>query len=122
MIQPVVDRKTLLESVENDAEFLTTVIGIFLTECPEILAQIRSGAAACDPIQIMNASHALRGSVSVFGAKDAVAAARILESMGRHKKLEGVTEAICILEREIALVSSALADIAKEHLDLSPSG
>lgn len=114
MTPPVVERKTLLAGMENDVEFLKTVIGIFLADCPGMLAEIRSGVAAGDPRQIMSAAHALRGSVSLFGAQEAVEAARILESMGREKKLEGVAEAVGVLEREIALVSCALEEIAKD--------
>jgi HPt (histidine-containing phosphotransfer) domain-containing protein len=69
---------------------------------------------AQDPHEVMSASHALKGSVSVFGAKSAVEAARILESMGQQEELEGVNEALCVLEREMALVSFALEGIAKE--------
>jgi HPt (histidine-containing phosphotransfer) domain-containing protein len=114
MTQLVVERKVLLESLENDAEFLKTVVGIFLADCPGMLAKIRAAVAARDPVQIMSASHALKGSVSFFGAQSAVEAAQILESMGRQDKLEGVNEALCVLDREMALVLFALEEIAKE--------
>lgn len=114
MTQLVLDRKTLLERMDNDAEFLKTVIGIFLADYPGMLAAIRLAVAARDPTQVMNASHALKGSVSSFGANSAVEAARILESMGKQKKLEGVNEALCVLEREMALVLFALGEIARE--------
>jgi two-component system, sensor histidine kinase and response regulator len=114
MTQLAVDRKFLLESVENDAAFLKTVIGIFLTDCPGVLAKIRAAVAAHDPVQVMSASHALKGSVSFFGAKSAVEAARILESMGRQAKLEGVDEALSMLEREMVPVLFALEEIAKD--------
>jgi HPt (histidine-containing phosphotransfer) domain-containing protein len=117
MTSLIVDKKALLERVENDAEFLQTVIGIFLAECPGMLAEIHSAVAAYDANQIMNAAHALKGSVSFFGGESAVEAARVLESMGRLRKLEGVREAFCVLEREIALVSFALEEIAKGTAD-----
>jgi len=110
----VVEKKALLESLENDAEFLKTVIGIFLADCPGMLASIRAGVGAHDPHKVMNASHALKGSVSVFGAKSAVEAAQTLESMGKQENLEGVNEALCMLEQEMALVLFALEEIAKE--------
>jgi HPt (histidine-containing phosphotransfer) domain-containing protein len=112
--QAVIDRKALLESMENDAEFLIKVIGIFLADCPAMMGDIRTGVAARDSIRIMTASHALRGSVSQFGAKSAVEAARILESLGRQAKLEGVDEALRVLEREMTMVLLSLKEIAKE--------
>jgi HPt (histidine-containing phosphotransfer) domain-containing protein len=114
MTQPIVEKQALLETMGNDAEFLKKVIGIFLADCPGMLADIRVAVAARDPKQLMSASHALKGSVSFFGAPSAVEAARILEAMGRQEKLEGVNEAFRVLEREAALVLLALEEIAKE--------
>ncbi len=93
MTQLVVEKKALLESLENDGEFLKTLIGIFLADCPGKLAAIRDAIIARDPREIMKASHSLKGSVSVFGAKSAVDAAQNLESIGREGKLEGLGEA-----------------------------
>jgi two-component system, sensor histidine kinase and response regulator len=114
MTSLLVEKKVLLESFENDTEFLKTVIGIFLSDCPRMLAAIRTGVGARNPHDVMATSHALKGSVSVFGAKSAVMAAQILESMGKQEKLEGANEALCVLEREMALVVCALEGIAKE--------
>jgi HPt (histidine-containing phosphotransfer) domain-containing protein len=114
MTPEVLDRGTLLESVENDAGFLKTLIGIFLADCPGKLAAIQAAVVARDPHEVMQASHSLKGSVSVFGAKSAVDAAQNLESMGRERKQEGLGEAFAALEREMALVTSALEKIAEE--------
>jgi HPt (histidine-containing phosphotransfer) domain-containing protein len=110
--QLIVERKALLESVENDAEFLKKVIGIFLADYPGMLAEIRVAVAARDATRVMSASHALKGSVSFFGVQRAVEAARILESMGKEEELEGANEALGVLEREMALVVFALEEIA----------
>jgi HPt (histidine-containing phosphotransfer) domain-containing protein len=114
MTQLVLDKRALLESMENDVEFLKTLIGIFLADCPGKLAAIRAGVLARDPREVMEASHSLKGTVSVFGAKSAVDAAQSLESMGRERKEEGLSEAFALLEREMALVTFALQEIAKE--------
>jgi two-component system, sensor histidine kinase and response regulator len=112
MTEIAVDRKALLESMENDSELLHTVIGIFLADYPGTFAAIRAGVTALDPRKVMNASHALKGSVGVFGAKRAVEAAHILESMGELNKLEGVREALCVLEHEMDPVLAVLREIA----------
>jgi len=114
MTQLVVEKKALLESMENDGEFLKTLIGIFLADCPGKLAAIRAGVVAHDPGEVMKASHSLKGSVGVFAAKRAVDAAQNLEDMGREGKQEGLGEAFALLEQEMALVSLALEGIAKE--------
>ena len=114
MIQPVVEKKALLESVENDVDFLKTVIGVFITDCPRMLAEIRLAVAARNPTLVKSAAHALKGSVSFFGATSAVEASRILEFMGREENLDGVDEALGVLEREMALVLFALDEIAMD--------
>jgi HPt (histidine-containing phosphotransfer) domain-containing protein len=114
MTQLVVERKALLESMGNDVEFLKTLIGIYLADCPGKLAAIRAGVVAQDHREVMKASHSLKGSVSVFGAKSAVDAAQKLESMGREGKQQGLGEAFALLEQEMDLVTFALEEIAKE--------
>jgi two-component system sensor histidine kinase/response regulator len=114
MMATDIDKWTLLENMENDAGFLKTVIGVFLADYPVMMAEIHAGAAAGDPVRVMNAAHALRGSVSLFGAKNATAAAQVLELIGRKENLEGVNEAVSVLEAELALVSSALSEIATD--------
>ena len=52
--------------------------------------------------------------MATFGAQKAVEVAQKLESMGRQGQLQGAAEAFSVLEREMALVTSALAEIAKE--------
>jgi HPt (histidine-containing phosphotransfer) domain-containing protein len=112
--QIVVDKKALLERTENDPAFLHSIVAVFLADCPGMLADIVAAVAARDPVRLMAAAHALKGSVSFFAAPGAVAAAAILESMGREKKLDGDQEALAVLRREIALVLSALQEISKE--------
>jgi two-component system sensor histidine kinase/response regulator len=114
MTRVVVERKALLETLDNDPQLLQEIIGIFLADCPGKLADLQAAVTACNPGQIANSSHALRGSVATFGAQKAVDAAQKLESMGRHGHLEGAAEAFSVLERELALVRAALAEIAKE--------
>jgi HPt (histidine-containing phosphotransfer) domain-containing protein len=114
MPKVVINTKSLLATLENDAEFLKTLATTFLAECPGMLAQLRTAVAARDSIQVMNASHALKGSVSFLRADSAVEAARILECMGKTGELAGIDESLCVLEREMAFVSLALEDIAME--------
>ena len=82
MAQLVVDRKALLEYLADDTQLLQEVIALFLADYPGKLAAIQSAVTARVPVDVMKAAHALRGSVGVFGAKNAVAAAQKLESYG----------------------------------------
>jgi|SRR5579859_7769883 len=113
MAQLVIERKALLEYLGDDTQLLQEVIGLFLADCPGKIVAIQSAVSAHIPIDIMKAAHALKGSLGVFGATNAVAAAQKLESMGRDGNIEGSTDTLCILEQEMLLVTSALNEIAK---------
>jgi HPt (histidine-containing phosphotransfer) domain-containing protein len=110
----VVETTALLESLNNDRELLNEVIGVFLAEYPRRLAELKTAVAAGDAKGIASSAHALRGSISTFGAKAAVEAAQRLESMGRRGEMGGVGEAFSVLERETALVASTLGRIARD--------
>jgi two-component system sensor histidine kinase/response regulator len=114
MTEAVVERKALLETLDNDTQLMKEVIGIFLADCPGKLAELRAAVTACNPARIASSSHSLRGSVSTFGARTAAEAAQRLESMAQQGKVEGVAEAFLVLEREMALVTFALEEIAKD--------
>ena len=113
MTQLVVERKAVLESLENDTHLLKEIVGIFLADSAAMLLAVRTAVTAGAPIELMKAAHALKGSVSVFGAKAAIAAAQTLESMGRAGKTDGSIEALAVLEREMTLVILALQQIAQ---------
>jgi hypothetical protein len=61
MTQLVGENKALLKSMENDSDFLKTLIGIFLAGCPGKLAAIRAAGVAHDPRVVMQASHGATG-------------------------------------------------------------
>ena len=114
MTEPAMERKALLEYLDNDPQLLKEVVGIFLADCPGRIAELRTAVTAHDSNQIARGSHALLGSLATFGAKRAVEAARELESIGRQGEMEGVDEAFCALEREFALVTFFLEKVAKD--------
>jgi len=111
----LLQKEALLERLDNDTQLLKEVIGIFLADYPGKLANLRAAVTTRDYTEIADGSHAFRGSISTFGAKDAVDAARKLEAMGRHAQPEGIDEALCALEREITLVACALDQLTKDE-------
>jgi HPt (histidine-containing phosphotransfer) domain-containing protein len=117
MTKFVVDKQALLESLEGDAEFLKTVLGIFLSDYPRMLTQIKDAANKRDGVKLKNATHELKGSVSFFGVKDAVHAAQTLESMAKEEKLDNVDEALVVLEREMDRVVLAFQEIEKQSAE-----
>src|SRR6266481_5501371 len=81
------DEAIALTRVGGDAELLCEVIGLFLDDYPHSLEKIREAVNAGDPSAVEQHAHSLKGSVSIFGAKDALEAAFSLEKQGHSGDL-----------------------------------
>ncbi|HLY59380.1 MAG TPA: PAS domain S-box protein [Terriglobia bacterium] len=106
-------RTELLAHLDGDEDLLAEVTAIFLQNCPENMGNLRLAIARADPKSLELAAHALKGSVSNFGAELAVHAAQQLETMGREKNLRGAGEVLAILEEQVNLLNISLADIKR---------
>ena len=72
----------------------------------QIREAIRQGSAA----ELESGAHALKGSVSNFGAKTAVNLSQKLEIMGRNRALGAAMDVFAELELEIGRLSKALEE------------
>lgn len=119
-LDQILDRKTLLGSVENDLDLLRELAEIFFAESPSLLAQIRTGLAEHDPEQVERSAHTLKGALSNFGAMRACEAARELEVRCRELRLEEAGELCSRLDAEVAVACNALSDYLREFKDEHP--
>jgi two-component system sensor histidine kinase/response regulator len=108
LIDPVLDREVALSRVGGDAELLKEIAVLFLLEYPKILGELRAAAEHADAKRVERTAHALKGSVSNFGAGIAVEAARTLEAMGRAQQLEEAGPVIGALETALAALHGEL--------------
>ncbi len=105
------DRARALEFVGDSEQLLIEIAAIFLEHTPKVLAEIHTAIMTRDPNLLERAAHTLKGSVSVFGAEAARAAAQALESLGCGGGVDGA-EAICAaLDTEVARLSTILAEM-----------
>jgi two-component system sensor histidine kinase/response regulator len=105
------DRAHALEYVGDSERLLFEIAAIFLEHTPKVLAEIHTAIVTRDPNTLERAAHTLQGSLSVFGAEVASAAAQELESLGRAGGVDGA-EAICAaLDTEVARLSTVLAEM-----------
>jgi len=81
---------------------------IFLDDCPTRLSAIQAGVEGRDAAALLEAAHALRGSVANFGAVQAVEAALKLELMGKAGDLTGAPAAFVDLQRAMAALTNEL--------------
>jgi signal transduction histidine kinase/DNA-binding response OmpR family regulator/HPt (histidine-containing phosphotransfer) domain-containing protein len=102
------DEAVALERVAGDQRLLMELMVLYRTECPQWLAQIRGAISRGDAVVLRRVAHSLRGSVSIFGAEDAVNAAQRLEQMGAKGDLSDAGEACSALEKSLGCLSLEL--------------
>lgn len=110
----VLDRAALLDRVGGDLEFLQEIAGLFLEDCPRLLAEILTAVTGGDARTLEYAAHTLKGSVANFGAEAARDAALRLETLGRAGDLKPAPEAYTALEQEIQRFTQALGALSQE--------
>jgi len=108
----VIDHAALLEGFDGSRSLLKNVVRLFLADYPQRVEEIKQSIRRGDAIALARATHALKGSVGNFAAKEALAIAQRLENMGRNGQLD-IAGAECVaLESELALVSRELRRLA----------
>jgi HPt (histidine-containing phosphotransfer) domain-containing protein len=104
------NRATALERVDGDLELMKELVGLFLDECPQRMAEIREALGHKDAMTLQRAAHTLKGSVGNFAAGEAVEAAQRLEAIGRAQDWRRAEEAWTALNEAIDRLKPALAE------------
>jgi HPt (histidine-containing phosphotransfer) domain-containing protein len=97
--------------VDGDMELLKELAGIFLAECPKLMAEIRQAVDQRDARKLRLAAHTLKGSASHFGAGAVAGAAQRLEGAGAEQDWAPADEALAALECAIDRLQPALAEL-----------
>jgi CheY-like chemotaxis protein len=100
-----------LEAVGGERELLHGMIGIFMRQTPRVLADIDSAIDGGDAGALEAAAHKLKGSVAMFAAHAARAAAQRLEDLASAGELAAAPAARLALGEEIARLQSALGAV-----------
>ena len=101
LVYPAIDRELALVRVGGDAELLREIAQLFLDDYPKVLADLRAAVECSDPRRVERAAHGLKGSVSHFGARAAVEAARTIEDLGRTGQLTDISRVVQELEQAL---------------------
>jgi signal transduction histidine kinase/CheY-like chemotaxis protein/HPt (histidine-containing phosphotransfer) domain-containing protein len=94
----------------ND-KLIRSLAAAFLADAPKALSRIRTAVAKKNAAELGSAAHLLKGSLAIFGAPKAVAAARNLEALGRTDRLREASAGLRALESEFALLQHELRAI-----------
>ncbi|HYL46477.1 MAG TPA: Hpt domain-containing protein [Candidatus Limnocylindrales bacterium] len=98
----------LARTTGGNKKLIRSLVKSFLADAPKKISDIRRAIAKKDAAALGSAAHALKGAIAIFGAPNAVAAARNLEMLGRAGKIAGAEKEFRALEKEIALLRSEL--------------
>ncbi len=90
---PEFDAEALLSRVDGNKKLLRELVEIFLDDSPKLLEEIKHALKRGDAEALRRATHAFRGSVSTFAARQAAEAATRLESQAIERDLDGAREA-----------------------------
>ena len=101
----------LRRTTGGNEKLIRSLAATFLVDAPKALARIRTAVAKKNATELASAAHLLKGSLAIFGAPKAVAAARNLEALGRADNVRETSAALRTLESEFALVQQELRAI-----------
>ncbi|MFZ0636057.1 MAG: response regulator [Candidatus Acidiferrales bacterium] len=103
-----------LEHVAGDRDLLCELIGLFETECPRLVEEIRAAVASKTAKSLEVGAHTLKGAASNFAAGPVAAAAKELEMMGRNGEFANAPEVVVRLEREAQRLLGELETFARK--------
>jgi len=109
----VFDLEEALARARGKRELLRKMADLFLTDCPGLLAQIRSALATGDGSTLERAAHRMKGSAANLSAPRVVAVAGRLEEIARGGCLAAAGAECAGLEAEVGRLGHAL-EILKE--------
>jgi two-component system sensor histidine kinase/response regulator len=108
----------LLDRLDGDRELLNELADLFLEDYPARKATLAAAVSGRDGHALEAVAHLFRGSVTIFGAEAASAAALRLELMGREDCWDGVEEAAAVLAGELERLESALMELSRSRGEL----
>jgi PAS domain S-box-containing protein len=109
------DLEAALAHVNGDRRLLREIARVFLADLPRTMAALRRAVGAGDAAGTRAAAHALKGSVAIFGARDAVARALDLQQMGDAGDVSRAPAALAALESRLAELHPDLVALTRKQ-------
>jgi two-component system, sensor histidine kinase and response regulator len=105
------DRELALSRVGGDIELLKEIAELFVQDYPRVMEELHQAVEQGDAQAVERTAHGLKGSVSTFGARAAMEAARTLENLGRARQIEELHEVLRTLELALAALRPELESL-----------
>ncbi len=97
-----------LERLGGDEALLNDLIGIFLEQTPKQFTILDQSIATPDFNLLERTAHTLKGELSYLGLSEAAEKCRVLENLGRERRLEEGFEVLRALKSELSGVIAAM--------------
>jgi signal transduction histidine kinase/DNA-binding response OmpR family regulator len=101
----------LRRTTGHNKKLQQSLIRTFLADAPKTLLLIRRAVDRKNAEKLATAAHALKGSLAIFGASNAVAAAHKLQTMGRDRDLHEAQSEFRVLEAEFVRLQRELMSL-----------
>jgi signal transduction histidine kinase/HPt (histidine-containing phosphotransfer) domain-containing protein/ActR/RegA family two-component response regulator len=108
----------LLERIGGDEKLARKLISTFLRDTPQRMDGLQKALKRKNAESLASLAHALKGSISIFGAVEAYDCALKLQDQGRANDLHGLSQVYDQLKEEIAKLEANLRGYAQKR---SPS-
>jgi CheY-like chemotaxis protein len=102
----------VLARVGGDRQLLVEISRLFVDDAPGHLAKIQQALETRDADMLRRAAHALKGAAANFEADSVVAAARVLEEIGRDGRFDDATAAWKVMRYETDRLIDTLQRVA----------
>jgi len=112
---PSLSKATLLNSFDQDWEFLTEIVQIFLDDTPPMLNTIREALRKKDAGTLRRTAHSLKGMLRNFQAEAAAQTAFQLEEIGRQKVFDNSDKIYEKLDSQLDKIYKILSDILADQ-------
>jgi protein-histidine pros-kinase len=104
----------ILKRIGGDKKLLCQMIATFLHDTPKRLAAIQKMLKRGDGVELSSYAHALKGSVSIFGAAHARQHSQALQDLGRIGDFAEANRVYPLLQEEIAKLLEKLRGYAEQ--------
>ena len=109
-----VDKDALYDLVDQDPEFLESLVDTFIADCARYMSAIQTAVEEEDALTLREEAHGLKGAVANLQAASTEEAARRVEEAGRASNFDEAQAALEDLEEEVDRLQSVLLDMVQE--------
>ena len=117
MQQPAFDKQALLQAFDNDWDFLSDVINMYIADYPEMLENIHAAIRNKDADMLRRTAHAFKGMIGNFQVDTAVQNAYRLEKMGSESTFDNAEGIFTQLSSEVDRLKGIFLDMSKGEMN-----